>query len=568
MFDIAMLLLASIFTVIFVRTRPKINFIDILALALGLLIIFNYYFITTVNTEGKFISFIFLIIAYFSLRIIFSAYKNTISFAIITVIFCGLIEAICGVTQLLGLSNSNHDLYCMTGTFFNPGPYGGYLAIIMAIAIAYIIRYSNWFKRYSTSIKNPIQWLKHPAMIGYILSYCAFIASFIIFFAIMSRAAILAFAVSLIVLILMSRSIRNKIVKYLKSNKNKALVILSVLFVLICSVTYFAYNFKQDSADGRVFMWKIASTIISENPITGVGIGAYCGEYAKAQANYFITNPSSDFIHVAGAPEFGFNEYLQIGVELGLLGMLLFMAIMIGSVYVLLRNKNCFAYGLLTLAVFAFFAYPLSLLPFQVLIVVFIASSCSFRSVTINSKWVSIKFIATLTLLCYIYIQYGNIYAKKIIATIPWEAGWVLYENKSFEKAIIEYDRIYLYMKDNPRYLFEYGRAYNKIGQFEKSNKILKEGALLSSDPMFYNIIGNNYKELEAFESAEKNYLFAHHILPDRMYPIYLLMKLYERTGQQEKMNNMANMIITFNTKVESTATDEMRTEASKMLNK
>ena len=37
-------------------------------------------------------------------------------------------EAIYGLRQLYGFTSSHHSLYSLTGSFFNPGPYSGYLA--------------------------------------------------------------------------------------------------------------------------------------------------------------------------------------------------------------------------------------------------------------------------------------------------------------------------------------------------------------------------------------------------------------------------------------------------------
>jgi len=51
------------------------------------------------------------------------------------IIFTGLVEAVWGLMQLYGLRTSQHGLFRLTGSFFNPGPYAGYLAVVFPMAL-------------------------------------------------------------------------------------------------------------------------------------------------------------------------------------------------------------------------------------------------------------------------------------------------------------------------------------------------------------------------------------------------------------------------------------------------
>lgn len=55
-------------------------------------------------------------------------------------IVAGGVESVWGLGQLYGLNASNHALYSMTGTFFNPGPYSGYLAMIFSLCLYEYLR--------------------------------------------------------------------------------------------------------------------------------------------------------------------------------------------------------------------------------------------------------------------------------------------------------------------------------------------------------------------------------------------------------------------------------------------
>jgi len=156
-------------------------------------------------------------------------------------------------------------------------------------------------------------------------------------------------------------------------------------------------------------------------------------------------------------------------------------------------------------------------------------------------------------------------YAKRIEATKSWRNAAILYHLRYFEQAASDYSELYPYLKDQAEFLLEYGHSFHQIKEYAQSNVILLEGTQLSSDPMFYNVIGSNYKELGDVIYAEKNYLYAFEILPNRIYPLYLLMKLYADTGQQDRALEMAQKVIDFIPKVDSHVVRDMKNEAKEL---
>ena len=51
----------------------------------------------------------------------------------------GAIEAIWGLAQLYGFTPSQHSRFELTGSFFNPGPYSGFLVAILPLALYYTL---------------------------------------------------------------------------------------------------------------------------------------------------------------------------------------------------------------------------------------------------------------------------------------------------------------------------------------------------------------------------------------------------------------------------------------------
>ena len=50
-------------------------------------------------------------------------------------ILAGTIEAVWGLLQVYGYEPSNHSLYALTGSFYNPGPYSGFLTMCLPLAL-------------------------------------------------------------------------------------------------------------------------------------------------------------------------------------------------------------------------------------------------------------------------------------------------------------------------------------------------------------------------------------------------------------------------------------------------
>lgn len=377
-----------------------------------------------------------------------------------------LYETSLGLLQIIGVCASSHSNFIMTGSFDNPGPYGGFIAIMLAILGAYVLLNRNvniWYEK---------------ALVVLSMISCAL--CIIVLPASMSRAAWLALGVAALVLGLKELNL----VDWIRNHKRWA-IITSVLVLMVMTGVFFI---KKDSAIGRLHIWNIELRAIADKPWTGYGKGSVLGVYGETQAEYFAEKDRSEIIKkVAGCPEYAFNEYLKIGIEYGIPTMFAVIAMLIVLIILLLKVRSPFAYGLIAFCVFAFFSYPLS--------VVKIKSEA-------EKQWESVRYLS----------------------------GMELYED-----AIEEYAPLYEDLKDNYRYLYDYGYALFKCGRYSESIKVLKEGATISSDPMFYNIMGRNNEALGLYEAAEYCYMYSHNMVPSRIYPLSLLMKMKIRTGSTQE---------------------------------
>ena len=413
-----------------------------------------------------------------------------------TLIAAGVVEAVWGLLQVYGYEPSNHSLYALTGSFYNPGPYSGFLAMCLPLAL------HEW-------LEGRRIW-KHLALVALVLMLVVLPSG-------MSRSAWLAALVASGYVWAMHYP--KAIARYWKA------FLAGVLLVILLGIG--AYHWKKDSADGRLLMWKIAFTEVPA--MIGVGWENVAGAYGEAQERYFRKGkgtPQEE--HVAGAPEYVFNEYLQVGIAWGapaLCGILAVVIVVFSWGHRSRQYGVCG--GLFSLAVFAFSSYPFQFLEF---------------------------ILAFLALLVACALGHRKLWVRWLALVLGIGLGVYLSANRPTK---------------NARRMFEQAHALHKAGEWQASTDLLKETMKVSSDAMVLNIIGKNFQAMGQPKVAEHWFVSSTHRLPNRIYPYYLLAKLYAEHPDvfpKEKLEWAVRMVLEKEAKVESTAIRQMREEVKKML--
>ena len=418
-----------------------------------------------------------------------------------SLIAAGAVEAVWGLLQVYGYEPSNHSLYALTGSFYNPGPYSGFLAMCVPVAL------HEWLE--GKRIWKPV------ALVALILMLVVLPSG-------MSRSAWLAALVASGYVLGMHY--REKVCRYWKY--------FCVGGLLLVVLAVGAYHWKKDSADGRLLMWKVATQAVLDQPWQGVGWEYVAGAYGDAQERYFASGAASEQeVHVAGAPEYVFNEYLQVAMAWGvpaLCGILL----LVGGCFYLGHRGRMFGVcgGLLSLGVFSFSSYPFQFVEF---------------------------IVALIALLVACMMKLRNVCLQVSVLIIGIGIGLYLYD----------------YREEHPirkaHTMFERAHSLHKAGEWEASTELLKETMRISSDAMILNIIGKNCQALGHYEEAEEWFIRSTHRLPNRIYPYYLLAKMYAECPDifaREKLEWAVKMVLEKEAKVESTAIKQMREEVKVML--
>lgn len=274
---------------------------------------------------------------------------------------------------------------------------------------------------------------------------------------------------------------------------------------------------------------------IADKPLTGHGFGKALGAYGDAQAEYFETEErGQERVRIAGCPEYAFNEYLRMGMEFGILGLLLSVAVIVLGTMMLCHSDSSLTFGLVAWGTFAMASYPLDVWQLRLLLGVFLGAAVGLNmKVGKRTRLIlASTFIVIATGLMLIWLPENR---QRKYAEGKWLEERRFTNFEIFDGMADRLAILYPQLRRNFRYLYDYGYALHKECRYEESNVILREGALISSDPMFYNIIGKNHEALGDYELAERNYIHAHNMVPSRLYPYILLMEMEEKRGDTKQ---------------------------------
>ena len=520
---------------------------------------------------------VLLVVLYFSFRVALVQHKYNGLILLLAFMATGCIEGVWGLLQLYGLASSQHALFGVTGSFFNPGPYAGYLAAALPVALYYTMYDSK-------TVRESLRQTMWGRYLRWGIALITLIAVVLILPATMSRAAWIAGGAGCIMVVLLYLGRYRESgsgIRMLLPLTGKSIALLVAAIVLMGVALVGLYRLKKDSADGRALIWKVSVDVV-EKQWYGVGLGYFSGRYGEAQENYFAAGrgTAQDAL-LAGVPEYAFNEFIQVFVELGVVPFVV-MLVILGYAYIagIRRGKLAEAGSLTALLIFSTMSYPFSLLPFLV-VLMFLISTCVsadgaeavrikemsrfrfFKGLWQNSWVTGLLLISCGVVACSLHIWYPVFVAHK-----QWSKARMLYQTGSYEAVVEQYRGLLPYLGDQSHYLFEYGQALSKTARYGESMEVIARAIAISGDPMLLVVQGKNHRGLGNYQWAEHYFRKAAYRVPHRLYPYYMMAVTYDEAGLPDKALEMANRVLTKAVKIASPATQEMRMEMKTLIDR
>ena len=521
----------------------------------GVLLFSVYSFIHVLVKEGSLINnthFIIqmgMVFLYFFTKIYILIYNvNSHNFIIAGIQISTIIQIIKGLSQLFG---GQINRITITGFFDNVGPYTNYLSIVGIFLLGYFLfaPKQNYISRLALIIGLAA------------ISITLFLAS---------RAASIALLIGLAYLLQKKYKLWEKVKTIILDSTLKKMIA-SILFLgLLILISVYTFRVRIDSAKGRLFIWENSIELIKSKPLFGYGIGSFVVEYNDQQAKYFYNNPSNNAnAIIADNINFAFNDFIQIAIELGLFGLFihLFVIYLIFFTKVLTDNNSAVYYfpfkaGILVLLICALFSYPFQGISTQIIFYVFLANvSVHHKKYIFELKLTSWQWRGLSIFMIILIISNFVMQLKRFRASKEWKHASELSQKGQFDKAYPIYKEIYPFLHYDGFYLFNFGSELSINNKPKESITLLLKANTKINASDLYIYLGNSYEQMNDFESAEQQYLKASFMVPNRFFPKYRLVKLYERTDDTTKVLIMAKKVLDQDIKIKSDIVDEIRAE-------
>ncbi len=462
--------------------------------------------------------------------------------------YCILIFPVAGILQIFyGIKNQTgnfapgYSIRNITGTFFNTGLWGGFVAVTLVTTLGILfIPLKSW-----TRVR--VRFLPYLKVL-LLVSVCFFV---IHLFASRSRAGWCGFLAGTFYLAGSYFNLHNKF-----SNLSflKRLGLTIVILCLIAFSLYCLYRFKTDSTKGRLLIWQISCQMIMDRPLFGHGIGGFQANFMEFQANYLQTKSGSPLSYLAGDNHYAFNEFVRIAVEQGLTGL---------SIVILLLNllySNSFQSkdksikwiytvaqsSLLSLFVFGLFSYPMELIQFKVLIVLFIAivSKNSYKydismilffpnlDVQYQNHFKTNRILFIIIWLSFISILFISV-CNYALACKKWDLALRNLNKNNDSESLEMLMESYNDLKNNGVFLTIYGKDLVITGKYKDAIKVLNEANSRLSSVANYIELGKSYRALGDFQHAKNAWLHASVMMPTLFKPEYLLSRMLFDMGDK-----------------------------------
>ena len=331
--------------------------------------------------------------------------------------------------------------------------------------------------------------------------------------------------------------------------------ILVMLFVL-----------KPESASGRMLIWICTLQMIKDKWLFGYGPGGFEANYMDCQAAYLAVRPDSPYAQLADTVQYPFNEYLYVTVNYGIVGLSIVLAFLAYMVYRYLKNKSTERLAallcIIAASVFAMFSYP-SMYPFVWFAVIYGAAILmADMKVTLIRKSAIMKTSATAAIIVCCFVSY-KLY-KWSEAEIRWKR--VAVSQHSDKNILAEYADIYTTLHDDRYFMYNYAYKLYQAEDYVSACKYAKECRNLWADYDVEILLGHISGRLDNCDEAERHYINAEAMCPNRFRPLFYLMKLSEENKDFPKAVRYAEEILCKQIKIPSTEVDQIRREAEKIV--
>ena len=316
------------------------------------------------------------------------------------------------------------------------------------------------------------------------------------------------------------------------------------------------FDLQDSSLNARLLMGMNTLKMIKDKPLFGSGIGTFKMNYLNYQADFIKDNAHFEKYHL-NAKE-AHNEYLQIGAELGLIGLGIFLSIFFIFFLIIIKyfnkeksdRRKIIVFGL-SLGIVCFLIHSLLTFPLHVpalgsaffvivgLTIAYIKNNDASYNDKKNKKLKianpKFKIFITIIVLFISYFLILNFVIKPYIAELAYFEGVKYTQENNYNNALKSYEYAVKYDHHNGRILHALGSTNYNLGIYDKAEINLKNSLNYSVDvKTFYNL-GLVYFQTGFPEKAEEYFKYTLYLDPNFTKSYLKLAYLYAIQEEYDK---------------------------------
>ncbi len=439
------------------------------------------------------------------------------------------------VAQFLGLINSGNSFFQLTGANGNPNT----AAIALTISIPFAI-----------------QRLREGKHLYGMSSLLLLVAVFLLI--IKCRTAFIGVVCIIVCYALRSSKTRLFVKKSIKKKTGAALFV--GIAIVIATLATIGYNWKKDSANGRIFIWQRNCEMIADAPL-GYGYGKYEVEYNLYQSQYFATHKEEyRSSNLATASSSAYNDLLEHGVQGGLIGGVLYLLFLLTPLFLAYRERQwtCFLALFAVLMMSVTNSICCSISPWMMTISTMALVASSSKDM-VKRLPISMLCLLSLVLLA-IPLLNRNIQllrSQKLFKSDKVDGNRRIEEIRSLYPAIGTSEAYWQYLAE----------CHEKTGNYKAADKCYTEARKYTAAPLLLFRSAQCKENIGDTASALKIMKTAVCMLPRNLSLKYHLMMMYDSVNDKDHARQIAHEIVSTPEKTHHESILFIKDQAAKKLN-
>lgn len=459
-----------------------------------------------------------------------------------------------------------HRSLAVTGTLFNAGSLGNYLALALPWLLSIVTSAYQTINNKSNTYFLHYKYLFYLLVTGCVMGVLLLTGARAAWLgALTGIAFVLSHYVSLRLLI------RNSwLTNRLSGRAGSWLLVGSVIGVGLWALV----NFKLTSVYGRWQIYTIGVELFAQHPLLGIGWGRTTSQFNEQQAVYFATHTVPVARQLLASDTYVlFNSLLQLGVEAGLFGVAAWLA-GLGFLWSIVRRSYQEAWspnavgavgGLLSIGVSSLFSYPFQVLPTIALAGLLLAFLPA-RKLPQATRWSRASRVVGGSIAVLLLLGLGYKQGQRWRALLSWQRAAILANQGEFGQALPLYERARTELAEHGPFLYNYGVEAGFASEHTRSLSLLEAARPYYTSSALYSFLGQAYEETGQMQRATWCFQHASYMVPSYFYPRYQLFELYRRTGQQRQAHQVGTQLLAYPVKIDTDLTRQIKYRVAQSL--